>query len=412
MEKNYIDTERLNNIENKLFFLTDSEKVKISIETGNIELTFLGTVVIDSRGMKSQPFDGTLLCPPGHYGYISLSGRKINLVKKIIDGENVSYYDVDCDYMSVYRNFYESCQIRLAIGPIGAMSVVDKNDILCINYNGERYINPSLIDFISGNLSISGFMNTGSNSGINMKNPVLLWGRSFNGTNDVNGPMKSVTYVDLTNTGKNVMTPYDPSQNDSSQNDNSQIDNRVWYGLGMEVSTNSSFVTVAGADGLDLYTGTDTSAYVSIYSGKSKEPGRLKIGESVFTYDLDTSNMKLYGTKTSKKTGLYISDEFATSIINGNLNIKRNLSVSGKTDLGSTSIRNASVGKLSAYDAVTLNKGLTVANGELKSNSASIGTVNVSTLKFDRDISLTKIIVGTNKLTFLINGTKYTVSCL
>ena len=31
MEKNYIDTERLSNIENKLFFLTDSEKVKISI---------------------------------------------------------------------------------------------------------------------------------------------------------------------------------------------------------------------------------------------------------------------------------------------------------------------------------------------------------------------------------------------
>ena len=61
MEKNYIDTKRLNNIENKLFFLTDSEKVKISIESGNIELTFLGTVVIDSRGMKSLPFGGKLL---------------------------------------------------------------------------------------------------------------------------------------------------------------------------------------------------------------------------------------------------------------------------------------------------------------------------------------------------------------
>ena len=83
MEKNYIDTERLSNIENKLFFLTDSEKVKISIESGNIELTFLGTVVIDSRGMKSLPFGGKLLCPPGHYGYISLSRRKINLVEKI-----------------------------------------------------------------------------------------------------------------------------------------------------------------------------------------------------------------------------------------------------------------------------------------------------------------------------------------
>ena len=164
MEKNYIDTKRLSNIENKLFFLTDSEKVKISIESGNIVLTFLGTVVIDSRGMKSYPFGGKIICPPGHYGYISLSQRKIRLVEELIDGKNVSYYDVDCDYISVYRNFHESCQIRLEIGPIGAMSVVDKNDILCINYNGERYINPSLIDFISGNLSMSGFMSNDSNS--------------------------------------------------------------------------------------------------------------------------------------------------------------------------------------------------------------------------------------------------------
>lgn len=395
--ENYIDTKRLSNIENKLFFLTDSEKVKISIEYGNIELTFLETVVIDSRGMKSLPFSGKLLCPPGHYGYISLSERKIRLVEKMINDVSVSYYDVDCGYMSVYRNFHESCQIRLQIGPIGAMSVVDKNDILCINYNGERYINPSLIDFISGNLSLSGFM-----TGISTKNPVLLWGRHFDGTNDVMGPLKSVTYVDLTNTGENVMTP----------NDFTQKDNRVWYGLGMEVSTNSSFVAVSGSDGLDLYTGTDTSAYVSVYSGKSKDAGRLKIGESVFTYDPDTKNMKLYGAGETK-TGLYISDEPTTSIINGSLNIKKNLIVDG-----SANFVNTSVGKLSASEIVTLTNGLDVSNGIFVSSGGAYitgdlevtGNTNVSRIVFDSGGSLSKISTGSGKISFTINGTTYNVS--
>lgn len=397
MEKNYVNTERLSNIENKLFFLTDSEKVKISIESGNIELTFFGTVVIDSRGMKSLPFGGKLLCPPGHYGYISLSRRKINLVEKKIDDVSVSYYDVDCDYISVYRNFHESCQIILQIGPIGAMSVVDKNDILCINYNGERYINPSLIDYISGNLSISDFT-TG---------PALLWGVPFDGTNDVYGPLNSVTYVDLTNTGENAMTPNDPSQKD----------NRVWYGLGMEVSTNSSFVAVSGSDGLDLYTGTDTSTYVSIYSGKSKDAGRLKIGESVFTYDSDTKNMKLYGTGETK-TGLYISDEPTTSIINGSLNIKNNLIVSGSTNL-----ENTSVGELSASGAVSLSNGLTVNNGIVVSSGrmelngslivngpATIENAYVSRIFFNSGDSLSSVSVSSGKISFIINGYKYNVS--
>ena len=397
MEKNYIDTKRLSNIENKLFFLTDSEKVKISIESGNIELTFLGTVVIDSRGMKSLPFGGKLLCPPGHYGYISLSRRKINLVEKTIDSKNVSYYDVDCDYISVYRNFHESCQIILQIGPIGAMSVVDKNDILCINYNGERYINPSLIDYISGNLSISDFT-TG---------PALLWGVPFDGTNDVYGPLNSVTYVDLTNTGENAMTPNDPSQKD----------NRVWYGLGMEVSTNSSFVAVSGSDGLDLYTGTNTSTYVSIYSGKNKEPGRLKIGESVLTYDPSTKNMKLYGAEKTK-TGLYISDASTTSIINGSLIIKKNLIVSGSTNL-----ENTSVSKLSASGDVSLSNGLTVKNGIVVSSggmnltgnltvsgSATMGNTYVSNIYFNSGGSLSKVSAGSGKISFTINGYTYNVS--
>ena len=398
MEKNYIDTKRLNNIENKLFFLTDSEKVKISIESGNIELAFFGTVVIDSRGMKSLPFGGKLLCPPGHYGYISLSRRKINLVEKTIDSKNVSYYDVDCDYMSVYRNFHESCQIVLQIGPIGAMSVVDKNDILCINYNGERYINPSLIDYISGNLSISDFK-TG---------PVLLWGVSFDGTNDVYGPLNSVTYVDLTNTGENAMTPNDPTHKD----------NRVWYGLGMEVSTNSSFVAISGSDGLDLYTATNasTSTYVSIYSGKNKKPGRLKIGESVLTYDSDTKNMKLYGSGETE-TGLYISDVSTTSIINGSLNIKKNLIVSGNTSLGDTSIGNTSVGKLSASDSVRLTNGLVVSSGGVNitgglsvSGNSDLGNTYVSNLYFDSGGSLSKVSVSSGTISFTINGTTYNVS--
>ena len=409
MEKNYVDTERLSNIENKLFFLTDSEKVKISIESGNIELTFLGTVVIDSRGMKSLPFGGKLLCPPGHYGYISLSQRKINLVEESIDGKNVSYYDVDCDYMSVYRNFHESCQIRLEIGPIGAMSVVDKNDILCINYNGERYINPSLIDYISGNLSISDFT-----TGISMKKPVLIWGVPFDGINDVMGPLNSVTYVDLTNTGENAMTPNDPAQKD----------NRIWYGLGMEVSTNSSFVAVSGSDGLDLYTATNasTSTYVSIYSGKNKKPGRLKIGESVLTYDPSTKNMKLYGAEKIK-TGLYISDEATTSIINGSLNIKKNLIVKGNTSLGNTSIGNTSVGKLSASGAVRLTDGLWVYNGIsvpsgdvnisgrlIVTGNSDLGNTYVSNLYFDSGGSLSRVSAGSGKISFTINGTTYNVS--
>lgn len=401
MEKNYIDTKRLSNIENKLFFLTDSEKVKISIESGNIELSFLGTVVIDSRGMKSRPFGGKLLCPPGHYGYISLSERKINLVEKTIDDVSVSYYDVDCGYMSVYRNFHESCQIRLQIGPIGAMSVVDKNDILCINYNGERYINPSLIDFISGNLSMSSFSND-SNSRISMKNPVLLWGRSFDGTKDITGPLKSVTYVDLTNTGENVMTP----------NDKTKKDNRVWYGLGMEVSTNSSFVAVSGSDGLDLYTGTNVSTYVSIYSGKNKEPGRLKIGESVLTYDPSTKNMKLYGTEKTK-TGLYISDTSTTSIINGSLNIKKNLIVDGSTNL-----ENTSVGKLSASGVVDVSDGLIVNNGivvssggmNLTGNLTVSGSATMEKIYFNSGGSLSRVSAGSGKISFTINGTTYNVS--
>ena len=401
MEKNYIDTERLSNIENKLFFLTDSEKVKISIESGNIELSFLGTVVIDSRGMKSRPFGGKLLCPPGHYGYISLSERKINLVEKTIDDVSVSYYDVDCGYMSVYRNFHESCQIRLQIGPIGAMSVVDKNDILCINYNGERYINPSLIDFISGNLSMSSFSND-SNSGISMKNPVLLWGRSFDGTKDITGPLKSVTYVDLTNTGENVMT----------HNDKTKKDNRVWYGLGMEVSTNSSFVAVSGSDGLDLYTAKNASTYVSIYSGKNKEPGRLKIGESVLTYDPSTKNMKLYGAEKTK-TGLYISDTSTTSIINGSLNIKKNLIVDGSTNL-----ENTSVGKLSASGDVSLSNGLTVKNGivvssggmNLTGNLTVSGSATMEKIYFNSGGSLSRVSAGSGKISFTINGYTYNVS--
>lgn len=406
MEKNYIDTKRLSNIENKLFFLTDSEKVKISIESGNIELSFLGTVVIDSRGMKSRPFGGKLLCPPGHYGYISLSQRKINLVEKTVDGKNVSYYNVDCGYMSVYRNFYESCQIRLQIGPIGAMSVVDKNDILCINYNGERYINPSLIDFISGNLSMSSFSND-SNSGISMKNPVLLWGRSFDGTKDITGPLKSVTYVDLTNTGENVMTP----------NDKTKKDNRVWYGLGMEVSTNSSFVAVSGSDGLDLYTGTNASTYVSIYSGKNKEPGRLKIGESVFTYDPSTKNMKLYGAKKTK-TGLYISDTSTTSIINGSLNIKKNLIVSGSTNLENTSVSKLSAsGVVSVSDGLTVNNGIVVSSGGMNltgsltvNGSATMGNAYVSNIFFNSGGSLSKVSASSGKISFTINGYTYNVS--
>lgn len=407
MINDYVDDKRLNQIENKLFFLTDSEKVRISIESGSLALAFFGTVVIDSRGMKSHPFGGKIICPPGHYGYISLSERSINLVEKDINGNDVSpYYDVKCDYMSVYRNFHEGCQIRLAIGPIGAMSVVDKNDILCINYNGERYINPALIDFISGNLSIDGFLVGGSQAsgsgGVELKNSVFLWGREFNGTNDVTGPMKSVTYVDLTNTGNNVMTPNDLTKND----------NRVWYGLGMEVSTNSSFVTLAGTEGLDLYTGTDSSAYINIYSGKDKEPGRLRIGESVLTYDSSTKKLKLYGAE-EKQTALYITDPSVTSTINGSLYVKNKFKVDGSTFLSNTS-----VGELSASGVVKFVNGLTVENGvtisssdfKVESGTTRLQNTYVSSLYFNNGIPLSGVSAGSGKLSFIINGTTYNVS--